>query len=155
MRNAVVALALTCAAVQVAPVSARLAGALSLGLHATAHSHSASLVVDEGHVDVVLSHEAHEAHEERGHGERDPRGRTLAVQHRERATSSSETDHVFHLVADDATGTAPRPAGLAPTPAVARADAISSASTPQRVLFRAPGPRSRSSDALRTIVLRL
>jgi hypothetical protein len=50
MRVAAVALALACAAGQVAPGSALLASALALGLHASDHAHSAALVADLGHI---------------------------------------------------------------------------------------------------------
>jgi hypothetical protein len=142
MRKAVVPLVIACAGLQMAPGPALLTSALILW-HTTDHAHAVSLVAEEGHVDLVLSHE--------GRGDRD---RAPAEHHGERAASTSGSDHVFHLRVD-ATRTAPRPAGVALAPALATAVAILPASAPQWIPIPSLDPRSRSSDSLRTVVLRL
>lgn len=142
MRKVVVALA--CAAAQVAPGAALLSSALTLGLHASDHAHSVSLVADGGHVQLVLSHE------ERGH-----RDGAAGRHHDEQASSISETDHVFRLTDDGAASTATRRAGVAPAPAVATAVPVLPAPSPQWVLRASLEPRARSSDSLGTVVLRL
>jgi len=145
IRNLVVPLALACAGLQLAPESVLLASALTLALDASDHAHSISLFADEGHVDLVLSHEELGGHHPGGaHHHGDPRSAT------------SERDHVFHLTtADDAANTMSRRAGLAAGPALATAIAVLPAPTRLWAPRPSPDPRARSSDFLRTVVLRL
>jgi len=137
----VIALALACAGAQVAPGAALLASALAL--HASDHAHSVSVVADEGHVHLVLSHDR------RGH-----RDRASAGHHDERATATSERNHVFHFTDEDAAKTARR-AGVAPALAAVTAVAVMPGPTPLWVLLPSLEPRARSSGSLRTVVLRL
>jgi len=143
MRKAVVSLVLVCAVLQTAPGPALLASALILG-HGTDHDHAVSLVAEEGHVHLILSHE-----------ERADRDRAPAGHHGEPTRSSSRSDHVFHLRDADATSTAPRPAGVLQAPAVVTAVAILPTPAAQWAPLPSLDPRSRSSDLLRTVVLRL
>jgi len=142
MRKLAVPLALACAGTHGASGSALLASTLTL--HASDHAHSVSLVPDEGHLDLVLSHDERGGHDQR-----------VAWHHGDPAASASERDHVLHLTDDDTANTTPRRAGLAAVPAAATAVAMLPAPTLLWVRHRSPDPRARSSDFLRTVVLRL
>ncbi len=144
VRKLVLLVVLACAWAQVAPGGMLLASSLALGLHASDHAHSVALVADAGHLHLVLSHDEQTRQDAGG-----------ASHHGDRATSAPERDHVVHLTAGDDAATATRRAGLAPAPAVATAVAVLPAPTPMWVLRPSPQPRARSSDSLRTIVLRL
>lgn len=144
-RNLVVPLALACAGLQLAPESVLLASALTLGLHASDHAHAISLVAEEGHVHLVFSHD--------GRGDPD---HGVAEHHGDpAATSTSERDHVFHLANDDGANTTSRRAGATTATAAATALAVLPAPALVWVPRRSPEPRARSSDLLRTVVLRL
>lgn len=143
-RKLVVPLVLACAGTQVAPGAALRASALTLGLHESDHAHSVSLVAEEGHLHLVLSHDER--------GGQDPGG---ARHHGDPATSTSERDHVFKLTDDDAANTRPRRASFAPALAIATAVGVLRAPTPLWIVRSSPEPRARSSDFLRTVVLRL
>jgi hypothetical protein len=142
MRKLTVLLALACAGTQIAAGSALLMSTLALGFHASDHRHSVSLVADEGHLHLVLSHDER--------GGQDPGG---AWHHGDPTTSVSKGDHVVHLEDNDGVNTIRR-ADLA-VPAAAPAVAMLPALSPRSVPHRSPEPRARSSDLLRTVVLRL
>ena len=145
IRNLVVPLALACAGLQLAPESVLLASALTLALDASDHAHSISLFADGGHVDLVLSHEDLGGHHPGN-----------AHHHGDPTSATSERDHVFHLTtAGDAANTMLRRAGLAPSPALATAIAVLPAPATLWLLHHSLEPRARSSDSLRTVVLRL
>jgi hypothetical protein len=145
MRTLVVSLVLACAGLQLAPESVLRAIALTLSLDASDHAHSISLFADGGHVDLVLSHEELGGHHPGG-----------AHHHGDPTSATSERDHVFHLTtADDAANTMSRRAGLAASPALATAIAVLPAPATLWLLHHSLEPRARSSDSLRTVVLRL
>ncbi len=98
MRAAMIVCALACMGARVAPASALVAGALTLGLHADDHAHTVTLVVDENHVDVVVSHV--EPVDDAAHPHGDPEA------------SGSDDAHVLHLSEDDAALTGPRRDGV-------------------------------------------
>jgi hypothetical protein len=81
-------LALACAA-QPASGSPLLSSALALGLHVHGHAHAVSMVLDDGHVDLVLSHPHADA----------------AADHATEpglvAWDAGHTDHVVHVSAGD------------------------------------------------------
>lgn len=135
---------LACVGAQILPGSALHASALTVGLHASGHAHSVALVAEEGHLHLVLSHDER--------GDQDQGG---ARHQSDRATSTSERDHVFELTADDAANTRLRRASYDPAPAIAMAVEVLPAHTPRWVLHHSLEPRTRSSDSLRTVVLRL
>lgn len=143
IRNLAVPFALACAAMQVVPGSAFLASALTLGFAASHHRHSVSLVAGEGHLHLVLSHE-----------ERADRHPEVAHHHGDPAVSASEGNHVFHLTDVEASNTTPRRTALAPAPIAIITVAWLPAPSRRSVGPR-PEPRARSSDFLRTIVLRI
>ena len=142
-RKLVIPLAFACAGAQVAPGSAFLAS-LTLGIHRSDHAHAVSLVADHGHLDLVLSH-----------GERGGHAHGGGPQHDDRQTPSSEADHVFHIACDDAANPTPRRADIPPASPLALAVAPLPTPVPVWVLRPSPEPRTRSSDSLRTVVLRL
>lgn len=144
VRKRVLPFVLACAGAQVAPGGMLLASALALGLHASDHVHSFALVADAGHLHLVLSHDER-SHQDAGD----------ARHHGDPATSAPERNHVVRLTDGDDAATASRRAGLSPAPAVATAVAALPAPAPMWVPCSSPQPRARSSDSLRTIVLRL
>jgi len=129
---------------ELAARSALLAAALPLFFHGTAHWHAVSVVEQDGHVEVVLSHSG-------DHGDHDP---GAPAHPQDPPPSPSDADHVVHFASDDATGgTRSSPAALLPL-AVATAPpseprAIETALGPQRER------RSRAPDRLRSVVLLL
>jgi hypothetical protein len=134
-----VLLMLACAAGQLVP--GLLTSALTLALHG--HAHSVSVVAEDGHLHLVLAHDGPGGHEHRGVPDRD-----------DRTTSFSERDHVFELSGDDAASTRPRRAAIDPPPLLAVTLAIHF-DTPLWLLRPSPEPRARSSEHLKTVVLRL
>lgn len=144
IRKLALPLTLVCAGTQLASGSALLASLLTLGLHDSDHAHSVSLVADEGHVHLVLSHEEQGTHHSRN-----------TSHHGDPATTASERDHVFHLTDDDAASTTRHRPGFEPAPLLAAPVAVFPASTPSWLLRASSEPRARSSDLLRTVVLRL
>jgi len=144
VRRLPVLLVLACVAAQPATRGALLATALTIATHGSHHAHSVSVVADEGHFDLVFSH-----HESGGHDHGDaPHGE-------DGTTSLDEGDHVLHLSGDDAAGAGSRRAGLDPAPPLAMAIAIRFAVVPVSHLRAPPQARARSSDHLKTVVLRL
>ena len=144
MRKLVIPLVLACAGAQVAPGSALLARLLTLGIHRGDHAHAVALVADQGHLHLVLSH-----------GERGGHAHGGAPKHDDRQTSPSETDHVFHVAGDDAANRTPRRADISPASPLAVAVSALPTPVPVWVLRPSPEPHARSSDPLRTVVLRL
>jgi hypothetical protein len=142
LRTCIVSLVLA-AGLQIAPGQTLLAGVLLLE-HATDHAHTVSLVPEEGHVHLVLSHERP--------GDED---RAPAEHHNATTQSASEGDHVVHIGDLRATSTPPRPSGVPPTPTITTAVAMLSAPAARLPLLPSLDPHSRSSDALRTVILRL
>lgn len=130
-----------CAAMQPAAASASLAGALTMLLHGYDHAHAIAVVADDGHVDLVLSHE-HEA------------DASHRAPHSEDAFHPlSEGDHVLHMNdSDDATA---RRIGLDPSPALEIPAAVPPAPDPVVVGRAAPHVRIADNDSLGTVVLRL
>jgi len=132
---------LVSAVTQPAAGSALLASAAVLGLHRSSHAHSVSVVAEEGHLHLVLSHD------DRARGDHDhapsPSGPSFA-----------EPDHVFHMTGDDAASATSRRVALDPTPPLAIAVVLPS--TPALAWSSRPSPetRARSSDLLRSVVLR-
>lgn len=124
--------------------SALLVSALAIALHGSDHAHAVSLVPDEGHTHVVLSHVEGDSHE---HGE--------APRHDESKTSFSEADHVFHLTGGDAANATARRVTLDILPPLAIAVAVPFASAPTWILRASRDPSSRIPDQLRAVVLRL
>ena len=98
MRTIVVVLALACMGSRVAPASALVMGALTFGLHTDDHAHSVTLVMDEHHVDIVVTHPGP--------------GDDASHPHEETLASESDDTHVFHLIQDDAATTTPRRDGF-------------------------------------------
>jgi len=142
IRKLVVPLALAWIGAQSAPGSALLASALTFGLEANGHAHSVSLVADEGHLHLVLSHDR------RG-------GRDQGAAHDgDLAISTTQGEHVLHLTGDDAASSPSRRAGVAPAPA-ARTLAVLTGPAPRWVLRPSTQPRARGSESLRTVFLRL
>lgn len=144
MRKLVLPLALACAGLQVAPGSALLAGLLALGIHRGDHAHAVAIVADQGHLHLVLSH-----------GETGDHEHARAPQHDHRQTSPSETDHVLHIAGDDATNTTPRRVDTPPASPPAVVLAALPSAVPAWVVRLSPDAHARSSDPLRTVVLRL
>ena len=142
MRRLAALLTLVCAATQPAAGSALLASALTLGLHGSPHAHSVSIVAEEGHLHLVLSHDEG-AHRDRGR----------ALNHY--GPSFAESDHVFHMTGEDAAGVSPRRAALDQTPPLSMVVALPSAPMPTWDGRPSPELRVRSSDLLRTVALRL
>jgi hypothetical protein len=142
VRKLVVPLVLAWIGAQSAPGSALLASALTFGLEANGHAHSVSLVADEGHLHLVLSH--------------DPRGgREQGAEHDgDLAISTAEGEHVLHLTGDDPASSPSRRAGFAPAPA-ATTLAVVTGPAPRWLLRPSPQPRARGSESLRTVFLRL
>ena len=140
-RKLFVLLMLACAGAQTATGSALLATALTLGLHGSHHAHSVAVVAAEGHLHLVLSHDAGAEHD---HDAFPHPGVSL--------TSFSEGDHVFDLE-ETATAT-PRRAGLDPAPPLAMVVTTPAAPAPPWVVHSPPEPRARGVDH-RTVVLRL
>ena len=130
-----------CVAVQPAAASHALPGALALLLHGGDHLHAVAVVADDGHRDLVLSHD---------HGEH--------ASHRTAASQCtlgpfSENDHVLHMTdSEDATA---RRIGVDPSPPLVLSVAI--ARTPDLRIAGCAGPeiRARGADSLGTVVLRL
>jgi len=142
IRKLVVPLALAWIGAQSAPGSALLASALTFGLQANGHAHSVSLVADEGHLHLVLSHDR------RG-------GRDQGAAHDgDLAISTTQGEHVLHLTGDDSASSPSRRAGVAPAPA-ATTLAVLTGPAPRWVLRPSPQPRARGSESLRTVFLRL
>ena len=143
MRSLAAPVLAACAAA-VTSGSAPLVSVLTLGLHKGDHVHSVRLVAEEGHLHLILSHDEG--------ADRDPQG---AGHHGVPATSTSESDHVFHLTSDDAANTSLRRAGFTPAPAAAAVVAVLPAPTLRCLLHPSREPLARSSDSPRSIVLRL
>ncbi|TFG94042.1 MAG: hypothetical protein E4H11_07500 [Myxococcales bacterium] len=142
MRKLVIALALACAGTQLASGSALLASLFMHAIHRGDDAHAVALVADEGHIDLVLSH-----------GESGEHAHAGAPPHGDRHTSPSETNHVFHLTADDGANTTPRRADVRPASTVAVA--ARPATAPIWIPRPSPEPRAHSADSPRTVVLRL
>ncbi len=142
MRKLAALFLLASAATQPAAGSVLLASALTLWLHGSSHAHAVSVVAEEGHLHLVLSHDEGA---ERDHGHAPSHG----------GPWFAGDDHVFHVTGDDAEVATPRRAAPDPAPALAMAVALPSAPTPARPSRPSPEPRARSSDLLRTVVLRL
>jgi hypothetical protein len=142
MRTLALSLALACAASQLAPGSAFLASLLTDAIHRGDHAHAVALVADEGHIDLVLSH-----------GETDDAAHEDAPLHDDRHASSTETNHVLHITADDGANTTPRRADIRPAATVAIA--ALPATVPIRVPALSLEPRAHGADPLRTVVLRV
>jgi hypothetical protein len=118
---------------QLATRSALLASALPLALHGQGHSHSASLVFEHGHVDLVLSHSRSDDH------------------HQE---PSSDGDHVFHVASADTAG-AHRSCCDVHSPLAVAID-LPFQSRPSAIAFAPVAEsHSRSADHLRSVVLLL
>jgi hypothetical protein len=130
-----------CAAAQSAGGSELLAGAVSLGLHAHDHGHSASIVSEDGHVHLVLSH-SEDGNSAKG------------TQHERRLGRFSDRDHVLHITAEGPTTTTSRRSDLGFT-AVATCPAVSSPFFAKPALRSPLDQRARSSAPPRPVVLRL
>lgn len=140
MRKLAVLLMLAC--VQPATGAVLIAGARMFGPHESRQRHSVSVVVEEGHLHLVVSHDARAEHD---HASVLPAECTRA--------SFSEADHVFHLAGADNALSRRAPLQSMPPPALL---AVSlHALGPHGVLLRPPGPRARGADHPRTVVLRL
>jgi hypothetical protein len=137
-----VLLVLACAGAQPAAGAALLASALTLWFHRAHHPHAVSVVAEDGHLHLVLSH-----------GEGSSRDHGRVPQPDDSRSSFSEGDHVFRF--GDAAGTAPRRAALDPAPPLAMVVATPPAPAARCVLRSPPEPRPRGVDFLRTVVLRL
>jgi hypothetical protein len=142
MRRLVIALALACAGSQLAPGSVLLASLLTHAIHRDGEAHAVTFVADDGHVDLVLSH-----------GESGEHAHTGAPPHDDRHRSPTETNHVFHITADDGVNTTARRANFRPASTVAVAALPEPA--PIWVPRPSPEPRAHGADPLRTVVLRL
>jgi hypothetical protein len=136
---------LACVAAQLATGSMPVASALMLVLHGSHHAHAVSLVSEDGHRHVVLSHEMDRSvYDHRG-----------AVDTDGAAAVFSEGEHVFHFASADPADRATRRKGAAPAAVMVIAAASPFASAPASG-FRLPPERLVSSaDLLRTVVLRL
>jgi hypothetical protein len=129
------------AAVAQLPASAVLAGALHLMI--APHGHSLSVQVDDGHVDLVLSHQQQEAR--RSHGS----------ESHLHALAGAEGSHVVHLASDDAARDSVRRSGSIHAP-LASVPSLAHRSSREPAASAAP-VRSPvfSSPLLKTIVLRI
>jgi hypothetical protein len=137
-------LLLGCAIAQPALGSSLLASALALGIHGSDHGHSVALRSDGHHLDVVVSHREHAAHDA---GE--------VPQNHDHSAGVAEGDHVVHIAAGDVANTRVRRALLDASPALAISPALPAAVARGLAHFRSFEPRARGVDHLRTIVLRL
>jgi hypothetical protein len=137
-----VLLALACAGAQLGAGSAVVAGVATLGRHGIGHEHSVSILAEDGHLHLVLSHvePAEHDHEPAAHGD-DPH------------STCSNADHVFHL--DSADNATLRRAMFDPAPALAVSVDVLPALAPRQLSVLPPEPRARGVDHLRTVVLRL
>jgi hypothetical protein len=130
-----------CAVAQSGGGSELLAGAVSLGFHGHHHAHSASIVSEDGHLHLVLSH-SEDGHSGRG------------APHDGRLGELSGSDHVLHLVTDEPTTTSRR-SDLAFAAAIAASPAVSAPFFARSVLRSPVDQRARGSGSPRPIVLRL
>jgi hypothetical protein len=139
-------LMLACAALQPAVGSAVLASALTLALHGSDHAHSLALVVDEGHLDLVLAHDGGGDH---------PHDHDGAPHSGAPHASPVDDDHVFHVAVDEAAGASSRKLSADPAPLLA-APVARPAPRAALSFYRAPEePRARGAERIRTVVLRL
>ena len=145
MRKLAALLMLACAAAQPAPASALHARALTLGLHARHHAHAVSVVSEDGHFHLVLSHAA----------QRDSGDHRGPARPDDPQASFSESDHVLHLAGDDPVNATARRGDASQPPLLAIAVALPSVPAPLSVFRPSPEPRARGADQLRTVVLRL
>jgi hypothetical protein len=135
-------LMLASTATQPAAGSALLASTLTLWFHEEPHAHSVSVVAEEGHLHLVLSHDEGADGDHGGAPKHD-------------APSCAARDHVFHMTDADAASATPRRVALDPARPIALAALLPSASPPPWASHSSPEPHARSSDLLRTAVLRL
>jgi hypothetical protein len=133
---------LACAAALPATGSPLLASMLTQALDDGDHAHSAFLVADAGHLDLVLAHESHpdEAGDDAA-GANPP-------------SSLSAADHVVHIAASEPVGTARR-SFPAPTPLLASAAPLLPATAVDWALRARSAPPPRGRAHLRSVVLRL
>jgi hypothetical protein len=131
-----------------------LAGALTLGFHGDNHpAHSFSVVAEQGHLDLVLSHRPQEP---RRGSERGAHDHASTPHHDDLPSLFSEENHVFHLTGDDATRATPRRSVADAVPLLAIAAVLPPpAPRAATLLLASPEPRIRGVDYLRTVVLLL
>jgi hypothetical protein len=144
MRKLAALLTLAGVGVQPATGSPLLVSALIVGIHASGHAHSVSIFSDAGHLDLVLSHAEGPDHE----GD-------AAPHHEDQPTTTSESDHVFHVASDNSARATPRSHRVSDAPAPAFALAVSFAPVSISIFRPSSEPRIRASGSLSTIVLRL
>lgn len=144
MRRLVVLLALACAGAQSAAGSTLFSSALALGILGSHHAHSISVVAEQGHLHLVLSHADRDAHHP-----------GPVSHHDDLQPVSSESDHVFEIGVDDATRTSPGRALLDPGAPIATIVGAPFVAAQSAVRRSPPEPRARGVDDLRTVVLRL
>jgi hypothetical protein len=153
MNRLVALLILTCAGAHPAGGFPLLASALTLGLHGDQHAHSFSVVAEEGHVDLVLSHLPQEPRRGSGRG---AHHHASTPHHDDLSNVFSEESHVFHLTGDDAASATPRRSVANAVPLLAIAVTLPSPGPRAAMLFRrSTEPRIRGVDYLRTVVLLL
>jgi hypothetical protein len=145
MRKVTALLMLASVATQPAAGSMLATGALLIVLHGSHHAHAISIVSEDGHRHLVLSHDTAGSFD-------DNRG---AVDTDSPAPSFSESEHIFHFASDDPVNTAARRRDAAPAPVVAIAAAPPFASAPVAGFRFSLEPRASGADHLRTVVLRL
>jgi hypothetical protein len=122
-----------------------LLASVALAVSGSVHAHSPSLIIEDGHLHLVLSHgTAGHAEHAGGHHPED------------RGTSTSEPgrDHVLHLI-DGSSASSARRAGLDTLPQIATTPGAFAAIRPRHVAHFPPELRARGSSQMRSVVLLL
>jgi hypothetical protein len=145
MRKVTALLVLASAAAQPAARSPLLASALMLGLLGSEHAHAVAVVAEDGHFDLVLSHETDRRSDHpRDAGQSDPPSPLLA-----------DADHVAHFTSDDPLNATARRKVSPPASVVAIALTLPPMAAPDSVFRQLPELRTSGAAQLRTVVLRL
>jgi len=145
MRKVTALLMLASFATQPAVGSMLVTGALMLVLHGSHHAHVVSIKSEDGHLDLVLSHET----------DRSTDDHRSAADTERPAPSLSEGEHVFHFASDDPVNTTARRRGAASAPVVVVVATQPFASAPVSGFRHSPQLESSGVSYLRSVVLRL
>ena len=127
----------------VAPGS--LLASVALAVSGSARAHSTSLIIEDGHLHLVLSH-GKDGHAEHAGGHH--------PEDRDTSTSEPGDDHVLHLF-DGSSSSSARRAGLDTLPQIAATPGAFATIRPRHVAHFSPEPHARGSSQLGTIVLLL